>query len=102
MDWHEGFQIYGENGSVIAKIFNLLFRTSKVDIFRESGDSSRPRRRRAFLPSAARNANAVLNDSPVSGADITDGVASIRAMLAIRQSARTGKPVKLSDVSGAV
>ncbi|MEC7438831.1 MAG: gfo/Idh/MocA family oxidoreductase, partial [Pseudomonadota bacterium] len=36
------------------------------------------------------------------GADVTDGTASVRAMIAIRQSARTGKPVRLSDVAGAV
>ncbi|TIS09072.1 MAG: Gfo/Idh/MocA family oxidoreductase, partial [Mesorhizobium sp.] len=34
MDWHEGFQLYGENGSVIAKTFNpWYFRASEVDIF---------------------------------------------------------------------
>jgi len=106
MDWHEGFQLYGENGSVLAKIFNpWLFRSSEVDIFREAtGSSSRilgadghfyRRQLESF-------ADAVLNDSPVSGADITDGVASVRAMLAIGQSARTGKPVRLADVTGSV
>ncbi len=37
MDWHEGFQIYGKNGSVIGKTFNpWYYKTSEVDIFRES------------------------------------------------------------------
>ena len=106
MDWHEGFQIYGQNGSVIAKIFNpWLFRSSEVDIFREtSGSSSRVlgadghfyrRQLESF-------ADAVLNDTSIRGADVADGVASVRAMLAIGQSARTGKPVRLADVTGAV
>jgi len=106
MDWHEGLQIYGENGSVVARTFNpWLFRSSEVDIFREAtGSSSRilgadghfyRRQLESF-------ADSVLNDTPVKGADVTDGTASVRAMIAIRQSAKTGKPVRLSDVSGAV
>ena len=106
MDWHEGLQIYGENGSVVARTFNpWLFRSSEVDIFREAtGSSSRilgadghfyRRQLESF-------ADSVLNDTPVKGADVTDGTASLRAMIAIRQSAKTGRPVKLSDVSGAV
>src|SRR5207247_708611 len=36
MDWHEGFQLYGQNGSVVAKTYNpWLFKSSDVDIFRE-------------------------------------------------------------------
>jgi predicted dehydrogenase len=49
-----------------------------------------------------RLAAAVLNDSPVAGADVADGIASIRAMLAIGESAATGRRVNLADVSGAV
>ena len=47
-------------------------------------------------------ADVVLKGVPMNGADIIDGVASIRAMAAILQSAETGKPVALKDVSGAV
>ena len=90
----------------LGRTFNpWLFRSSEVDIFREAtGSSSRilgadghfyRRQLESF-------ADSVLNDTPVKGADVTDGVASVRAMLAIRQSARTGRPVKLCDVSGAV
>ena len=55
MDWHEGAQIYGERGSVIAKTYNpWLYKTSDVDIFHEfdGGDDPHPRRRRTFLPPA--------------------------------------------------
>jgi hypothetical protein len=38
----------------------------------------------------------------MTGANIDDGIASVRGMLAIAQSAKTGKSVKLADVSGAV
>jgi predicted dehydrogenase len=106
MDWHEGFHLYGEHGSVIAKTFNpWYFRSSEVDIFREStGETSRVlgadghfyrRQLESF-------ADAILDGRPLSGADVDDGVASVRAMLAIAQSAESGKSVRLADVSGAI
>lgn len=104
MDWNEGFQIYGENGSVTGKTFNpWYYKTSEVDIFREAdGGSYRPlgadghfyrRQLEGF-------AQTVLHNAPQSGADIEDGLASVRAMLAIAQSVRTGERVALADVSG--
>lgn len=106
MDWHEGFQLYGEHGSVLARIFNPWFyRSSEVDIFREAtGATSRVlgadghfyrRQLEGF-------ADAVLNGTPVPGADAADGVAAVRAMAAIRQSAHEGRTVRLADVSGPV
>ncbi|MET0686107.1 MAG: hypothetical protein ABW060_12390, partial [Solirubrobacteraceae bacterium] len=42
MDWHEGFQIYGQNGSVIGKTYNpWYYKTSEVDIFHEAEGGSR-------------------------------------------------------------
>jgi predicted dehydrogenase len=106
MDWHEGFQLYGEHGSVVAKTFNpWLFRSSEVDIFREStGGTSRVLGADAhvFRRQLESFADAILHDTPVAGADVEDGVASVRAMLAIAESARTGRPVKLADVAGAI
>ena len=104
MDWHEGFQIYGENGSVVGKTYNpWYFRTSDVDIFREAtGATTRVlgadghfyrRQLEGF-------AETILNGAPMRGADIEDGIASVRAMVAIARSAATGRPVRLSDVSG--
>jgi predicted dehydrogenase len=104
MDWHEGFQIYGENGSVLAKTYNpWLYRSSEVDIFHEAtastsrvlgADGHFYRRQLEAL------ADSVLNGTPLTGATIEDGVASVRAMVAIAQAARSGKPVRLADVSG--
>ena len=56
MDWHEGFQIYGENGSIVGKTFNpWYYKSSEVDIFHEAegGFAPRARRRRPFLPPPA-------------------------------------------------
>jgi predicted dehydrogenase len=106
MDWHEGLQIYGEHGSVVARIYNpWLYKTSDVDIFHEStGTTTRVlgadghfyrRQLEGF-------ADTILNGAPMKGASIEDGLASVRGMVAVSQSVRTGRPVKLSDVTGGV
>jgi predicted dehydrogenase len=106
MDWHEGFQVYGEHGSVLAKTYNpWYFKSTEVDIFREATATwSRPlaadghfyrRQLEGF-------ADAVLHGHAVPGATVEDGVASVRAMVAVAQSARSGKPVELAGVSGAI
>jgi len=104
MDWHEGFQIYGQNGSVIGKTYNpWYYKTSDVDIFRErDGTSYRVLGadghfyRRQLEGFAA----AILSGGPMTGADVSDGVASVRAMLAIARSAAEGRRVRLDEVSG--
>jgi predicted dehydrogenase len=106
MDWHEGFQIYGERGCVAGKMFNpWLFRTSEVEVFHEStGATSRVlgadghfyrRQLEGF-------ADVILRSAPMTGADVDGGVASVRGMVAIAQSVRTGQPVRLADVAGSV
>ena len=106
MDWHEGFQIYGQNGSVLGKTFNpWLYKSSEVDIFHEAtGETSRilgadghfyRRQLESF-------SDVVLQAVPMTGAGIDDGVASVRGMVAIAQSVRTGQPVRLADVAGPV
>jgi predicted dehydrogenase len=41
MDWHEGFQMYGERGAILAKTFNpWYYRASEVDIFDEATAST--------------------------------------------------------------
>jgi predicted dehydrogenase len=106
MDWHEGFQLYGENGSVLAKTFNpWYFRSSEVEIFHEKDATSRKplgadghffRRQLEGL------ADTALNGSPMRGANVEDGLASIRAMVAIARSVERGERVELASVSGAV
>jgi predicted dehydrogenase len=104
MDWHEGFQLYGEHGSVVGKTYNpWLFKTSDVDIFHESnGTTTRLLGadghfyRRQLEGFAA----AILDHTPMTGADIDDGLASVRGMVAISQSVRTKKPVRLAEVLG--
>lgn len=106
MDWHEGLTMYGQNGSINAKTFNpWYYKSSDVEIFHEKNatttrvlgaDGHFYRRQLEGM------AATILDGAPMRGADIADGVASLRAMVAIAQSVNSGKPVKLSDVSGPV
>ena len=105
-DWSEGFQIYGQHGSVAAKTLNpWYYKSSEVDIFRESTAATT----RVLGPDGhfyrrqlEGFADVVLRGVPMNGASIIDGVASMRAMAAILRSAESGKAVKLEDVSGVV
>lgn len=106
MDWHEGLTMYGQNGSINAKTFNpWYYKSSDVEIFHEKNatttrvlgaDGHFYRRQLEGM------AATILDGAPMRGADIADGVASVRAMVAIAQSVNSGKPVRLADVSGPV
>ena len=109
MDWHEGLQIYGEHGSVVAKTYNpWLFKSSDVEIFRESDAAyTRPLGADAhfYRRQVEAFADAILSERLIAetgGADIDDGVAGVRALAAIARSAATGRAVRLADVDGAV
>ena len=106
MDWHEGFQVYGEHGSVIGKAFNpWYFRASEVDCFSERDatyhrvlgpDGHFYRRQVEGL------ADTILKGVPLAGATIADGIADTRVMAAIARSVRTGQTVAPADVAGDV
>ena len=106
MDWHEGFQIYGEHGSALGKIFNpWYYKSSEVDIFREADGASHRvlgADGHFYRRQIEAVADSVLTGAPLTGANIEDGVASVRAMVAINESARSGKPVALADATGDV
>ena len=106
MDWHEGFQIYGKNGSVIGKTYNpWYYKSSDVEIFREA-DGATHRVLGAdghfYRRQLEGFARVILDGAPMEGADVDDGIASVRAMVAIARSVETGKRVALADVSGGV
>jgi predicted dehydrogenase len=104
MDWHEGFQIYGEYGSVIGKTFSpWYFRSSEVECF-----STRDEQYHRVLGADAHFyklqiesfADTILHGAPMRGAGVEDGVAAVRALVAISRSVATGEWVSLADVSG--
>jgi Predicted dehydrogenases and related proteins len=106
MDWHEGFQIYGENGSVMAKTYNpWYFKSSDVDIFDERSEAwTRPLAAdghfyRRQLESFA---DTIRNGSTMRGATIQEGLEVVKTLVAIRQSTKTGKRVLVADAKGSV
>jgi len=106
MDWHEGFQIYGKNGSVIGKTYNpWYYRSSDVEIFREA-DAATHRVLGAdghfYRRQVEGFADVILNGAPMTGATIDDGIASVRAMVAIARSVESGERIALADVTGGV
>jgi predicted dehydrogenase len=106
MDWHEGFQIYAENGSVIGKTFNPWYlRSSEVECFSvRDGQYHRVLGADAHFYKLQLEgfADTVLAQAPQRGATAEDGLAVIRALVAISESSRNGTRVRLSEVTGGV
>ena len=106
MDWHEGFQIYGENGSILGKTYNpWYYKSSEVDIFHEKdGTTRRPLGADGhfYRRQVESFAEVILDSRPMVGANITDGLESVKAMAAIVRSAESGERVLLSQITGGV
>lgn len=106
MDWHEGFQVYGEHGSVIGKTYNpWYYRSSDVECFSEKdGRYHRPLGADGhfFRRQVEGFAESILDGAPMRGANADDGLAAVRGMVAMARSAETGKTVRLSEAEGSV
>jgi predicted dehydrogenase len=105
-DFEEGFQVYGENGSATGKIFLPWFhKTSVVECFSaKDGQFHRPLGEDAYTYKTQIEgfADAILHGAPMTGANIDDGVAAMRAMVSIARSVETGEKVNLANASGSV
>lgn len=107
MDFWEGFQIYGEHGSVTARTYlPWFFKSSDVECF-----STKDRKFHRPLGEDAHFyklqlesfADAILHSKPSLSATAEDGVASVQTMVAIARSVAAGSEwVKLDEVTGAV
>ena len=104
MDWHEGFHIYGANGSVVGRTYNPWFyRTSDVDIFHEADATTRRvlgADGHFYRRQVEGFADWAMTGQPTGGADLEDGIASVRAMAAVATSAREGRPVAPAEAGG--
>jgi predicted dehydrogenase len=106
MDFHEGFQIYGEHGSVLGRTYlPWFFRSSDVECFStRDGQYHRPLGADAhfYKLQVEGFADSILTGAPQVGADVEDGLEAVRALVAIARSAEAGGWVRLADVSGGV
>lgn len=105
-DFEVGFQMHGEQGSIKGRAsLPWYHKSSEVECF-----SAADRQYHRVLGEDAYTyklqiegfADAVLHNTPQVGANIDDGLAAMRAMVAIAQSVERGQAVRLSEVSGAV
>jgi predicted dehydrogenase len=106
MDWHEGFQVYGEHGSVIGKTtVPWYLRSSEVECF-----SARDGQYHRLLGADAHVyklqiegfADALLHGMPLRGANGEDGTAALRTLVAISRSATSGEWIAPATVTGGV
>ncbi len=106
MDWHEGFQVYGEYGSVLGKTPNPWYlQSSQVECFSvRDGQYHRVLGADAHVYRLQLEgfADTILHGAPLHGASIEDGVAALRALVAISRSVETEAWVSLADVIGGV
>lgn len=105
-DFEEGFRIYGEYGSVNGRMYLPWYhKASEVECFSIKDDLFR----KPLGPDAYTYklqiegfADTILHGKPMLGAGIDDGVAAVRAMVALSRSAATGERVRLAEVKGGV
>ncbi|MFN8443698.1 MAG: Gfo/Idh/MocA family oxidoreductase [Caldilineaceae bacterium] len=105
-DFEEGFQIFGEHGSIKARGYLPWYhKSSEVECFstkdrqfhRPLGEDSY-----SYKLQIEGFAATILEGAPQQGANIDDGLAAMRALVAIARSAESGQLVRLADVSGEV
>ncbi len=105
-DFEEGFRIYGENGSVSGQVYLPWFHKSSVVECFSTKDRAyhRPLGEDAYTYKLQLEAFAdtILHAAPMQGATVDDGIAAMRALVAIARSVETTERILLSDVTGAV
>jgi predicted dehydrogenase len=101
MDWFEGFHVYGEHGSVVARAFQPWYlRAAEVECFSDRDRSyHRPLGAdgHVFRRQVEGFAATILDGAPQAGATAEDGLAVARVLAAIERSVRTGETVALTD-----
>ena len=100
MDWFEGFHVYGEHGSVVARAFQPWYlRAAEVECF---SDDDRTTHRplgadgHVFRRQVEGFADTILTGAPQTGATAQDGLAVTRVLEAIDRSLSTGDTVRLA------
>ncbi|MBV8813168.1 MAG: Gfo/Idh/MocA family oxidoreductase [Verrucomicrobia bacterium] len=106
MGWHEGFQVYGEFGTVVGKIFNPWYlRSAEVECFSlRDGQFKRPLGEDAhfFRLQVESFADAIRGKDDFPAASAEDGFAAIQTLRAIQLSASKKEPVAVADATGAI
>jgi predicted dehydrogenase len=105
-DFEEGFRIDGEHGNVVGHVFLPWFhKASQVECFsakdvqfhRPLGEDAHTYKRQV-----EGFAETILHRAPQHGGNIGDGVAAMRALVAIARSVERESTVRLDDVTGGI
>ena len=106
MGWHEGFQIYGEFGSVVGKLLNPWYlHSSEVECYSlKDGQFKRVLGEDAhfYRLQVESFADAIRGEDKFPAAGIEDGLAALKVLRAIRLSVQKQEPVAVADVTGAI
>jgi predicted dehydrogenase len=104
MDFHEGFQVYGEHGSVLGRTYlPWFFKASDVECFStRDGQYHRPLGADGhfYRRQVESWADAILHNKPSDAATVEDGTEALRALVAIARSSKSGETVRLTDATG--
>lgn len=104
MDWHEGFQVYGEHGSVIGKIYNPWYlKSADVECF-STRDSQyhRPLGEDAdsYRLQIEGFASSIRSGEHGQAGNAVDGLAAVQAITAMSQSVESNTWVAIETVTG--
>jgi predicted dehydrogenase len=102
-DFEEGFRVHGTQGSVFGQAPLPWFQRAKVECFKD-GESRRLLGEDGFTFKRQIEgfADVILHGAPQLGANLDDGIAAVRGLVAVSQSVARGKRVRLADVTGHV
>ena len=105
-DFEEGFQVFGKYGSAHGRAYlPWYFKSSDVECFStEDRQYHRPLGEDGFSYRRQLEgfADTILDGVPQQGADVDEGIAVMRTLVAIARSVESGAWVQTADVSGAV
>jgi predicted dehydrogenase len=100
-DFEEGFRVHGSHGSVNGVAALPWFQRARVECFKD-GEYRRllGADGYTFRRQIEGFAATILDGAPQHGADLDDGIAAMRALVAISQSVASSAPVWLAQTSG--
>ena len=102
-DFEEGFRAHGAHGSGFGQAPWPWFQRARVECFKD-GEYRRLLGEDGFTfrRQIEGFADVILDGAPQFGANLDDGIAAVRGLVAVSQSVAHGERVRLADVTGHV
>ena len=102
-DFEEGFRAHGAHGSGFGQAPWPWFQRARVECFKD-GEYRRLLGEDGFTfrRQIEGFADVILDGAPQFGANLDDGIAAVRGLVAVSESVAYGEPIRLADVTGHV